>query len=113
MKIVAIKNYQDLNNGCGWNFCNVCLEYASINDIHSHVKDCIQLNNLNAVDSYFLSTNEGLKWRYQQRCRRIRKFFEKQPEMINRSGIIIELAKDKDLRQYLLQEFPEHNIDLK
>lgn len=101
--------------GCGWNFCNVCLEHCEqYGDTHSHVAECIQSHGLNSVDSYFLSTSEGHNWRMSYRCKRIRKFLNSQPPGINYSGVLVVLYQnEKDLRPFLLNEFKDYSVDLK
>jgi hypothetical protein len=100
--------------GCGWNFCNVCLEHCNqYTDTHHHVANCIQSHNLNGVDAYFLSTTEGQKWRMKHRCQRIRKFLNSQPSGINYSGVLVVLYQNEiDLRKYILDEFKEYSVDI-
>jgi hypothetical protein len=98
----------DKGNGCKHHFCNICLEYSSVCDAHEHVKKCIIENKLEGVSNYFLSTKAGNDWRQKQRCKRIRNFLNQQVKKIDTNGIIKTLAKDNEIRPYLIVEFPEY-----
>jgi hypothetical protein len=100
--------------GCGWNFCNVCLEYCDqYTDTHRHVANCIHSHGLNGVESYFLSTTEGQKWRMKHRCQRIRKFLNSQPPGINYSGVLVVLYQnEKELQPYILDEFKDYSVEI-
>lgn len=99
-------------DGCGYFFCNVCLEHSDRYDTHTHVADCIHKNGLNSINSWFLSSEDGKQWRMKQRCKRIRKYLDSQPTNINYAGILVILYENNhDLKTYLKDEFKEYAIN--
>jgi len=96
--------------GCGYYFCNVCLVYKSIGDAHGHVRECIETNVPKNDNDYFLVDRE--KWKFEQRCRRIRDFFNDN-NISDATSILVQLYdRHKELRPYIVSQFPKYSVAL-
>lgn len=100
---------------CGWNFCNVCLEFKTRGDAHEHIRYCIRTNIPDYKDIHYPGSNERTVWRYKQRCRRIRDFLIEREIPENESELILASIYDKhhDLRKYLNDEFKDLKLENK
>ncbi len=100
--------------GCGYKFCNVCLEYYSRGDIHGHVRSCLKKNVPECSDPYFLGTRFGEEWKNKRSCKRIRDLFTKlNIDKSVQSNVLVNLyQKHINLRTTIVKQFPEYSKDL-